>query len=51
MVKDCYEKCILGFKEDFIEVKERNKFFEKFKEGYDVFEEVFNDLIVFDNKF
>lgn len=48
--KDRYEKRISGLKEDLTQAKERNKFLEKFKEGYDALEEAFNDSTVFDNK-
>ena len=48
--KDRYEKRISSLKEELTQAKERNKFLEKFKEGYDTLEEAFNDSTVFEKK-
>lgn len=45
--KDRYEKRIASLKEELAQAKDRNKFLEKFKEGYDALEEAFNDSTVF----
>jgi len=48
--KDRYEKRIYSLKEELTQAKERNKFLEKFKDGYDALEEAFNGSQVFDKK-
>ncbi|XP_078379085.1 uncharacterized protein LOC144662198 [Oculina patagonica] len=48
--KDRYEKRIAGLKEELSQAKDRNKFLEKFKDGYDALEEAFNDSTVFEKK-
>lgn len=50
LIFDRYEKRISSLKEELTQAKDRNKFLEQFKEGYDALEEAFNDSTVFDKK-
>lgn len=43
-----YEKRISGLKSELTQAKDRNKFLEKFKEGYDSLEAAFNDSVIID---